>query len=115
MNSSSIIPPSFPAGLALFQDGDGTNILKTGAIVVLGIFLLVFLFVLLKYANLYLRSVLTKAGIGIFDMFAMSLRKVDPCSDPGRSPAARPTSGKWRHSHERAAPPGPVRGARSIS
>ena len=78
MNLSSIIPPSFPAGLALFQDADATGILKTGAIVVLGIFLLVFLFVLLKYANLYLRSVLTKAGIGIFDMFAMSLRKVDP-------------------------------------
>ncbi len=78
MNSLSIIPPSFPAGLALFQDGDASGILKTGAIVVLGIFLLVFLFVLLKYANLYLRSVLTKAGIGIFDMFAMSLRKVHP-------------------------------------
>ncbi len=63
---------------ALPQDGSGTEILKTGAFVLLGIFVLVFLFVLLKYANLYLRSVLTKAGVGLFDMFAMSLRKVDP-------------------------------------
>ena len=51
-----------------------TNILM----VLAGIFLLVFLFVFLKYANLYIRSVLTGAGIGLFDMFAMSLRKVDP-------------------------------------
>jgi uncharacterized protein YqfA (UPF0365 family) len=74
---SSIVPLSFTPSLALFQ-GEGDSIMKTALIVVLGIFLLVFLFVLLKYANLYLRSVLTKAGIGIFDMFAMSLRKVDP-------------------------------------
>ena len=32
----------------------------------------------LKFANLYVRSVTTNAGIGLFDMFAMSLRKVNP-------------------------------------
>ena len=42
------------------------------------LFLLVFLFVLGKYANLYLQSVLTGARIGLFDMFTMSLRKVPP-------------------------------------
>ena len=51
---------------------------KTAGIVLAGIFLLVFFVVFLKYAKLYMRSVLTGAGIGLFDMFAMSLRKVDP-------------------------------------
>jgi len=54
------------------------DIVQNILMVVAGIFLLVFLFVFLKYANLYIRSVLTGAGIGLFDMFAMSLRKVDP-------------------------------------
>lgn len=52
--------------------------LSTVFTVFLGLFLLVFLLVFIKYANLYLRSVLTKAGVGLFDMFAMSLRKVNP-------------------------------------
>ncbi|MCH2104426.1 MAG: flotillin-like protein FloA [Planctomycetes bacterium] len=46
--------------------------------VVLGILLLIFLFVFLRYANLYLQSILTKAKIGLFEMFAMGLRKVKP-------------------------------------
>ncbi len=54
------------------------EMLKTILMVVLGLGLLVFVLVLIKYANLYLRSVLTKAGVGLFDMFAMSLRKVNP-------------------------------------
>jgi len=54
------------------------ELLKNVGLVIVSIFLLVFLFVFLRYANLYLRSVLTKAGIGLFDMFAMSLRKVSP-------------------------------------
>ena len=37
-----------------------------------------FLFVFLKFAKLYLRSVLTNANVGLFDMIAMRLRKVDP-------------------------------------
>lgn len=67
--------------LALLAQGDGvgtTDILRTVGVVVAVILLLLFLFVFLKYANLYLRSVLTRAGVGLFDMFTMSLRKVDP-------------------------------------
>jgi uncharacterized protein YqfA (UPF0365 family) len=45
---------------------------------VLGLFLLVFLVIFMKYAGLYVRSITTNAGIGPFDMFAMSLRKVNP-------------------------------------
>lgn len=69
-----------PNLMLLVQDeGNGlVELMKTVGMVVLGIFLLVFIFIFLKYANLYLRSVLTKAGVGLFDMFAMSLRKVDP-------------------------------------
>lgn len=42
--------------------------------------LLVFLLVFLRYANLYVRSMLTKAGVGLLDMFAMSLRRVNPAA-----------------------------------
>ena len=55
-----------------------TDILKIGGMVALGLFLIVFLFVFLRYANLYLQSILTKAKIGLFEMFAMGLRKVKP-------------------------------------
>jgi uncharacterized protein YqfA (UPF0365 family) len=41
---------------------------------------LVFLFVFLRYANLYVRSVLTHAGVGLLDMVAMSLRRVNPAT-----------------------------------
>lgn len=51
---------------------------KVGLFLVLGLFLLVFLVIVLRYANLWVRSVTTNAGIGPFDMFAMSLRKVNP-------------------------------------
>ncbi|MBL8861532.1 MAG: flotillin-like protein FloA [Planctomycetes bacterium] len=51
---------------------------KLGLFLVLGLFLLVFLVIVLRYANLWVRSVTTNAGIGPFDMFAMSLRKVNP-------------------------------------
>jgi uncharacterized protein YqfA (UPF0365 family) len=43
-----------------------------------GLFLLIFLVIFMKYAGLYVRSITTNAGIGPFDMFAMSLRKVNP-------------------------------------
>jgi len=42
--------------------------------------LLVFLLIFLRYANLYVRSMLTKAGVGLLDMFAMSLRRVNPAA-----------------------------------
>ena len=51
---------------------------KTAGIVVLSLALLIFLFVFLRFANLYIRSLLTRAGVGLFDMFAMSLRRVNP-------------------------------------
>jgi uncharacterized protein YqfA (UPF0365 family) len=51
---------------------------KIGLFLVLGLFLLVFLVIVLRYANLWVRSVTTNAGIGPFQMFAMSLRKVNP-------------------------------------
>jgi len=51
---------------------------KVVGLALLGLFLLVFLVIFMKYANLYVRSITTNAGIGPFDMFAMSLRKVNP-------------------------------------
>ncbi|HED64446.1 MAG TPA: UPF0365 family protein [Planctomycetes bacterium] len=53
---------------------------KVGAGFLLAIFFLAFLVVFLRYANLYVRSVLTKAGVGLFDMVAMSLRRVSPAT-----------------------------------
>ncbi len=60
------------------QIEDGVGLLKIIGLFVMGVFLLIFLVVLMKYANLYVRSVTTNAGIGLFQMFAMSLRKVPP-------------------------------------
>ncbi len=65
-------PPASP------QIEDGVGLLKIIGLFVMGVFLLIFLVVLMKYANLYVRSVTTNAGIGLFQMFAMSLRKVPP-------------------------------------
>ncbi|QDU68403.1 flotillin-like FloA family protein [Engelhardtia mirabilis] len=39
---------------------------------------LAFVLLLIRYANLYVRSLLSRAGIGLLDMVAMSLRKVPP-------------------------------------
>lgn len=54
--------------------------LKMGGMIALGLFFILLLFVFLKYANLYLQSVLTKANVGLFEMFAMGLRKVKPAT-----------------------------------
>ncbi|MFT4538412.1 MAG: hypothetical protein ACI841_001699 [Planctomycetota bacterium] len=51
---------------------------QTVLIVIGSIALFAFLFVFLKFAKLYLRSVLTNANVGLFDMIAMRLRNVDP-------------------------------------
>ena len=59
------------------NDGD-PSLPKIALFLVLGLILLVFLVIVLRYANLWVRSVTTNAGIGPFDMFAMSLRKVSP-------------------------------------
>ncbi|HVS18168.1 MAG TPA: flotillin-like protein FloA [Planctomycetota bacterium] len=47
-------------------------------IVLAALFLLVFFVVFMRYANLYVRSILTRANVGLFDMLAMSLRRVNP-------------------------------------
>lgn len=60
--------------------GDAPNILKTVGLVVLVLFLLAFLVLFLKFAKLYIQSVLAGANVGLFDMFAMSLRKVNPAT-----------------------------------
>ena len=51
---------------------------KLPLLAISAVFLLIFLFVFIRYANLYVQSVLAKAGVGLWDMFAMSLRKVNP-------------------------------------
>jgi uncharacterized protein YqfA (UPF0365 family) len=56
------------------------SLLKLVGLVVAAIAFLIFLFVFLRYANLYVRSVLTKAGVGLLDMVAMSLRRVNPAT-----------------------------------
>ena len=62
--------------LVLLQDTQGP--MEWIVIGILGLVLFVVLIVLLKYLNLYIQSLLTRAGIGLFDMIAMSFRKVSP-------------------------------------
>jgi uncharacterized protein YqfA (UPF0365 family) len=64
----------------LVQVSSGISLPKLVGLVALSIALLIFLFVFLRYANLYVRSVLTKAGVGLLDMVAMSLRRVNPAT-----------------------------------
>jgi uncharacterized protein YqfA (UPF0365 family) len=85
--SSSVVSfaPQFPArdlASLLALQGGGIrgmpDLLWTVGYVLIGIFGLVLLFMFLKFGHLYLRSLFTHAGIGLIDMFAMTLRKVDP-------------------------------------
>ena len=62
----------------LLADGDEPSVFEVMGLVALGLFLLGFLVLFLRYAKLYIQSVLSGAGVGLFDMLAMSLRKVDP-------------------------------------
>lgn len=62
------------------ESGTDLPIWKIAGLVVLGILLLIFLTVFLRFANLYVRSLFTGAGVGLFDMFAMSLRRVNPAT-----------------------------------
>ena len=66
--------------LALLAPEEGWSILQIAGVVAAAIFLLVFLVVFLRFASLYVQSVTTGAGVGLFQMFAMSLRKVDPAT-----------------------------------
>ena len=72
-------PDPFPLALVAVQ-GEEVSLIKLMLLVLLGIGLLVFFVVFLRYANLYVRSLLTRAGVGLFDMFAMSLRRVNPAA-----------------------------------
>ena len=66
-----------PMQFALVQ-GSEISLVKLVGGVILAIGFLIFLFVFLRYANLYVRSILTNAGVGLLDMVAMSLRRVSP-------------------------------------
>ncbi len=66
--------------LAWIQGEESTGTWTVLFLVGAGLVLLIFLFVFLRYASLYIRSLLTRAGVGIFDMFAMSLRRVSPAT-----------------------------------
>lgn len=62
---------------------EGALLLATGGWMVLGLvilvlFVLVMLAVLGKYLNLWIQCYTTRAGIGLFDLIGMSLRKVNP-------------------------------------
>ena len=60
------------------QDAGGGGLVKVLLLTALVVFLLFFVLLLLRYANLYIRSLLTKASVGLLDMFGMSLRRVSP-------------------------------------
>ncbi|KAA3608058.1 MAG: UPF0365 family protein [Planctomycetota bacterium] len=63
--------------LAPQENGDSSLLVLVA--VGLGLLVLfVILVVLLRYLNLYIQSLLTKAGIGLLDMIAMNFRKVNP-------------------------------------
>ncbi|MEM8710610.1 MAG: flotillin-like protein FloA [Planctomycetota bacterium] len=64
--------------LALLQEENVKELGKTILLVFLVLFLLAFLVLFLKYAKLYIQAVLSGANVGLFDMLAMSLRKVNP-------------------------------------
>lgn len=67
-----------PALLTFQPEGDIKALIKPIGLVVLVLFLLAFLVLFLKYAKLYIQAVLSGANVGLFDMLAMSLRKVNP-------------------------------------
>ncbi len=70
-----------PLALAPFQaDDDGISLFEALGLGLLVLGLLVFGVFFLRYANLYIQSILTKADVGLFDMVAMSLRKVSPAA-----------------------------------
>lgn len=64
--------------IALQEEGSLQELGKPIMLVVLVLFLLAFLVLFLKYAKLYIQAVLSGANVGLFDMLAMSLRKVNP-------------------------------------
>ncbi len=63
---------------AALPQEDGPGLIKVVLYVLLSLAFLAFLWVFLRYASLYIRSILTRANVGLFDMVAMSLRRVSP-------------------------------------
>jgi uncharacterized protein YqfA (UPF0365 family) len=74
-----IVLSSLAPTAALLQSGPFSAV-KAGLGVLLALALLIFVVILLRFANLWIRSLLTGAGVGLFDMFGMSLRRVNPAS-----------------------------------
>ncbi len=70
-----ILPTLLPSFLPPADDSGILTYILIGALVLV---LFVVLIVFLKYINLYIQSLLTRAGIGLFEMVAMSFRKVNP-------------------------------------
>ncbi|MEX1025564.1 MAG: flotillin-like protein FloA [Planctomycetota bacterium] len=69
--------------LLLLQADDGSTfggLFKALGLVAVAVVLLLLLFVLARFGTLWVRSMLTRAGVGLLDMFAMSLRRVSPAS-----------------------------------
>ena len=80
MNLHSLFLLALQGTRASSPGDDSYSILQIALMIGAAIFLLVFLVVFLRYASLYVQSVTTGAGVGLFQMFAMSLRKVDPAT-----------------------------------
>ncbi|HKB15425.1 MAG TPA: flotillin-like FloA family protein, partial [Planctomycetota bacterium] len=60
-------------------EGRGFPLLEIG-IGVLILLAFILLVVFLRYANLWVQSLFTHAGIGLFEMVGMSFRKVNPAT-----------------------------------
>ena len=75
MDALSTISPPLAAGLAIFAIGQTlTLVLLVGAL----LFGLVVFAVFARFFRLWIQSVTTGAGVGIFDLIRMTLRKVNP-------------------------------------
>ncbi|MEO0512323.1 MAG: flotillin-like protein FloA [Planctomycetota bacterium] len=53
------------------------NQILIGAAIVIGLFVLVFAAIFLRFINLWVQALLSKAPVGLFELVGMSLRKVD--------------------------------------
>src|SRR5262252_6209494 len=62
----------------LLADNETTTIITIGVIFLLLIVVLFLVVVLARYFRLWIQSVTTGAGIGIFDLLGMTFRKVNP-------------------------------------
>ena len=60
------------------DDGPGNSTLWLVLIIVALVVLLVFVAIFARYFRLWIQSVTTGAGIGIFDLMRMTFRKVNP-------------------------------------